>query len=73
MRTAFNAAMEEIQRLRSQAPALPNFSNPAEAARAWASVYEQKVIAQQKAAEVEQKLIEAQPKLAVAAHRPQAR
>lgn len=32
---AFNAAMEEIQRLRSQ-PALPNFGNPAEAARAWA-------------------------------------
>lgn len=63
---AFNAAMEEIQRLRSQAPALPNFANPAEAARAWASEYEQKVLAQQKLEYVEQRLIEAQPKIALA-------
>ena len=50
---AFNAAMEEIQKLRSQAPALPNFANPAEAARAWASEFEQKAIAQQKLVEAD--------------------
>lgn len=53
---AFNAAMEEIQKLRSAAPALPDFTNPAIAARAWASEYEGKLIAQQKAAEAEQKV-----------------
>jgi len=46
---AFDAALVEIQRLRSQ-PALPDFTDPAIAARAWASEYEQKVIAQHKAA-----------------------
>lgn len=42
--------MRRWQELESQAakPALPDFTNPAEAARAWASEYEQKVIAEQK-------------------------
>lgn len=37
-------------------PALPDFTNPAEAARAWAEQYENRAIA-------EQKLIQAQPKI----------
>src|SRR5690606_25209225 len=40
-----------IQRLHEleskQAPALPNFSNPADAARAWADQYEQRAAAEQ--------------------------
>ncbi len=47
---------EENQQLREQAPALPNFSDPVAAARAWADEMEQKQIAQAK-------LTEAQPKL----------
>jgi Rha family phage regulatory protein len=37
---------EMEQELRSNDPALPNFANPAEAARAWAAEYEQRQIAQ---------------------------
>lgn len=58
---AFNALVEENRQLKeAAAPALPDFSNPAAAARAWADAYEG-----QKAAE--QKLVEVQPQLAVAA------
>jgi len=35
--------------LKQQAPALPDFSNPAEAARAWASEYEARQVAEVKA------------------------
>lgn len=54
-------ALEEV--IASQAPALPNFSNPAEAARAWALEYER---SEQLALVVEQKetlLIEQAPKV----------
>jgi Rha family phage regulatory protein len=37
---AFNAAMEEIQRMKTQVALLPDFSNPAEAARAWADQFD---------------------------------
>lgn len=41
--------LEKLKELQQQ-PALPNFANPAEAARAWAEEYEQKLIAQEKLA-----------------------
>ncbi|HDD1919565.1 TPA: Rha family transcriptional regulator [Salmonella enterica subsp. enterica serovar Enteritidis] len=46
------AIIRRWQDLESQVskPALPDFTNPAEAARAWASEYEQKLIAQEKLA-----------------------
>lgn len=40
---------------RAKAMALPNFNNPAEAARAWANEYEQKQLAQNKVKELEPK------------------
>ncbi|EMS1515938.1 Rha family transcriptional regulator [Salmonella enterica] len=44
------AIIRRWQELEAQAnkPALPDFANPAEAARAWATEYEQKLIAQEK-------------------------
>jgi len=46
----FDAYEHLVQAVR---PAIPNFSNPAEAARAWADEYDQKVIAHQRIAELE--------------------
>lgn len=45
-----SAIIRRWQELEAQAvkPQLPDFTNPAEAARAWASEYEQKLIAQEK-------------------------
>lgn len=47
----------ELEEQANQAarPQLPDFTNPAEAARAWASEYEQKQIAQQKVIELQPK------------------
>ncbi len=70
---AFNDALAEIERLRSQpsVPALPDFSSPSDAARAWAAEYDQKVIAQQevkllegKVEEIVEKVDEANAKIA---------
>ncbi|SEA81197.1 Phage antirepressor protein YoqD, KilAC domain [Prevotella sp. tc2-28] len=41
----------------SQTPALPDFSNPAEAARAWAEQYEQKMIEARRADEAEKQVL----------------
>lgn len=43
------------QELESGQPALPNFNNPAEAARAWANEFEQKTIAENKVKELQPK------------------
>lgn len=48
--------------LRNQAPAIPDFTNPAEAARAFAEQYEQKQIAEQKALVFQAKAEENQEK-----------
>lgn len=45
----------EEQAKQAARPQLPDFTNPAEAARAWASEYEQKQIAQQKVIELQPK------------------
>ncbi|MGT1162907.1 Rha family transcriptional regulator [Salmonella enterica subsp. enterica serovar Enteritidis] len=49
MRAAIIRRWQELESQVSK-PALPDFTNPAEAARAWASEYEQKLIAQEKLA-----------------------
>lgn len=47
MRAAIIRRWQELESQVSK-PALPDFTNPAEAARAWAAEYEQKLIAQEK-------------------------
>lgn len=47
MRAAIIRRWQELESQVSK-PALPDFTNPAEAARAWATEYEQKLIAQEK-------------------------
>ena len=50
--------LEEYQQKESSTiTTLPDFSNPAEAARAWAEQYEQKMIATQRAEEAEQQIL----------------
>ncbi|EBM4946930.1 Rha family transcriptional regulator [Salmonella enterica] len=49
MRAAIIRRWQELE-LQVSKPSLPDFTNPAEAARAWASEYEQKLIAQEKLA-----------------------
>lgn len=50
--------LEEFQQKeRTTITTLPNFSNPAEAARAWAEQYEQKLIEQKRADEAEQQVL----------------
>lgn len=49
MRAAIIRRWQELESQVSK-PALPDFTNPAESARAWASEYEQKLIAQEKLA-----------------------
>ena len=56
---AFNAMEEEIKRCVHSNTMLPDFSNPAEAARAWADEYEKRVAAQ-KVIEEQAATIEAQ-------------
>ena len=48
------------------APALPNFRNPAEAARAWADKEEQRLLEEQKRLALEQKMEEVRPKVVFA-------
>ena len=48
------------------APALPNFRNPAEAARAWADKEEQRLLEEQKRLALEQKMEEVKPKVVFA-------
>ena len=48
---------EYQQKEKSTMPALPDFSNPAEAARAWAEQYEQKMIEQKRADVAEQQVL----------------
>ena len=43
---AFNEMEERLRNVAKSAP-LPNFSNPSEAARAWADEYDQKLVAQE--------------------------
>ena len=52
---AFNKMEEAIKN--TSITALPDFSNPAEAARAWAEQYEQKMIATKRAEEAEQQIL----------------
>lgn len=53
--SAFNKMEQTIKN--STMTALPDFSNPAEAARAWAQEYEQKMIATKRADEAEQQVV----------------
>ena len=48
------------------APALPNFRNPAEAARAWADKEEQRLLEEQKRLALEQRMEEVKPKVVFA-------
>ena len=48
------------------APALPNFRNPAEAARAWADKEEQRLLEEQKRLALEQRMDEVRPKVVFA-------
>jgi Rha family phage regulatory protein len=48
---------EYQQKERNTMPALPDFTNPAEAARAWAEQFEQKQIANKRAEEAEQQVL----------------
>ena len=61
---AFNAM--EAQ-LKAAAPVLPNFTDPAEAAIAWANEYKAKQIAQQRVAEVEAVVAEMKPLASIGA------
>lgn len=59
---AFNKMEEVIKN--STVATLPNFSNPAEAARAWAEQYEQRQIEQKRADEAEQQVLELSQEIA---------
>ncbi|QKG56979.1 phage antirepressor KilAC domain-containing protein [Hymenobacter sp. BRD128] len=56
-------ACEKRLRTISEGPQLPNFSNPADAARAWANEFEAKQQALAVAQQVQQQLVEAKPKI----------
>ncbi|SEH38635.1 hypothetical protein [Magnetospirillum fulvum] len=53
--------MEEALKNQAPAPALPDFSNPAVAARAWAEEYEQRVAAEEQKKLLAVKVEEMQP------------
>jgi len=57
--------VKEVKRLAKlvATPQLPDFTNPSIAARAWADEYEAKQIAQKAVVALEEKLVEAKPKM----------
>ena len=60
---AFNKMEKAIK---SMTASLPNFANPAEAARAWAEMYEQKQLETKRAEAAERLIVEQQPKVVFA-------
>ena len=61
-KVAYIQAFNEME-AKLKGPQLPDFTNPAAAARAWAGEYEQRQLAQQKVIELETKVAEDAPKV----------
>lgn len=59
---------ERVAKQKTCMPALPDFTNPAIAARAWAEQYEAKLTAEKKVAVLENQIEEDKPKVAFAEH-----